>query len=230
LTAGLFAGAIAALGPRPWLAGLCFGLAVYKPQLGLLVPIALAAGGHWRSVLAATVTVAILAAACTMLFGAQVWADFFAGAGTARQVILDDNGVGYDKLVSVFAWLRLWRSPLRAAYAGQAIAAILVAAMTFRLWRSNDLRLQGAGLCLGALLVTPFALDYDLMLLAPAILLLAGDAMEHPKTPVAANFLFCLCVMPLFARGVAHSMALPLACWALAIGFGYSFSLAAKRV
>lgn len=230
LTAALFTAAMAALGQRPWLTGLCFGLAVYKPQLGLLVPVALAAGGHWRSVLAATATVAILAAGCTLLFGAQVWPEFFAGAGTAREVILEGNGVGYDKFVSVFAWLRLWRLPLAAAYAGQAIVAVLVAAMTFRLWRSQDLRLQGAGLCLGALLVTPFALDYDLMILAPAILLLAGDAMEHPKMRVSPNFLFCLWLVPLFARGVAHSVALPLANWAIAAGFVYNFSLAAKRV
>ena len=230
LTVALFAAAIAALGRRPWLAGLWFGLAAYKPQLGLLVPVALAAGGHWRSILAAAMTVALLAAACTLLFGAQVWPEFFAGAGEARRVILDGNGVGYDKLVSVFAWLRLWRLPLGAAYAGQAVAAILVAAMTYRLWRWNDLRLQGAGLCMGALLVTPFALDYDLMVLAPALLLLAVDAAEHPKTPFAANLLFCLWLVPLFARTTAHAMLLPLANWALAMGFAYNFSLAGKRV
>src|SRR3569833_1232408 len=91
LTAALFAAAIASLGVRPWLAGLCFGLAAYKPQLGLLVPFALAAGGHWRSFAAAARTLVVLAIVCTLLFGAQIWPEFLAGTGQSRQVILEQG-------------------------------------------------------------------------------------------------------------------------------------------
>jgi len=218
LTAALFAAAIASLGVRPWMAGLCFGLAAYKPQLGLLVPFALAAGGHWRSFAAAALTVVMLAIACTLMFGAPVWSEFFAGAGQARQAILESGGVGYDKMVSVFAWLRLWHVPVSAAYVGQGIATILVIAAILRLWRPGDMRLQGAALCLGAVLATPFALDYDLLILAPAILLLAGYEMDRPS-PFGATLLFVLCLAPLFARPVAHAMFLPLANWAVLSGF-----------
>lgn len=219
LTAALFAAALVSLGARPWLAGLCFGLAAYKPQLGLLVPFALAAGGHWRSFAAAALTLAVLAAACTLLFGEQIWPAFLGATGQSRQVILDSNGVGYAKMVSVFAWLRLWHLPVWCAYAGQAIAAILVLVMTVRLWRTGDPRLQGAGLCLGALLVTPFALDYDLMIAAPAILLLAAYEIEHRRIPFGATLLFTLWLVPLFSRGLANAMVLPLANWSLACAF-----------
>ena len=219
LTAALFAAAIASLGLRPWVAGLCFGLAAYKPQLGLLVPFALAAGGHWRSFAAAALTVFALAIASTLMFGALIWPEFFAGAGQARLAILEANGVGYDKMVSVFAWLRLWRLPVPAAYVGQGIATILVILLTLRLWRSGDVRLQGAALCLGAVLATPFVLDYDLMILAPAILLLAGYEMEKGQSPFGATLLFTLCLAPLFARSAAHMTLLPLANWAVLSGF-----------
>lgn len=219
LTAALFAAAIASLGVRPWLAGLCFGLAAYKPQLGLLVPFALAAGGHWRSFAGAALTFLVLAAACALLFGGQIWPEFFMGAGQARQVILESGGVGYTKMVSVFAWLRLWQLPVWCAYAGQAIAAILVIVLTIRLWRAGDPRLQGAGLCLGALLVTPFALDYDLMIAGPAILLLAAYQIEHRRIPFGVTSLFILWLVPLFARGLADAMVLPLASWSLAGAF-----------
>jgi hypothetical protein len=219
LTAALFAAALASLGSRPWLAGLCFGLAAYKPQLGLLVPFALAAGGHWRSFAAAALTIVALAAACTLLFGTQIWPEFLAGAGQSRQVILESDGVGYAKMVSVFAWLRLWRLPVGVAYAGQALAALLVIVMTIRLWRSGDPRLQGAGLCLGTVLVTPFALDYDLMIVAPAILLLAAYDIEHRRIPFGATLLFMLWLVPLFARGFASAMVLPLANWCVAGAF-----------
>jgi len=229
LTAGLFAAAIASLGMRPWLAGLCFGLAAYKPQLGILVPFALAAGGHWRSFAAAALTLVALASVCTLVLGGLIWPEFFAGAGLSRQVILESNGVGYAKMISVFAWLRLWRLPVWGAYVGQAIAAILVVAATVRLWRAGDPRLQGAGLCLGALLVTPFALDYDLMIIAPAILLLAAYEIEHRRISFGATLLFILWLVPLFARGVANAMVLPLANWSLVCAFLMTMKLNKKR-
>jgi alpha-1,2-mannosyltransferase len=214
LTAGLFAAAIASLGIRPWAAGVWFGLTAFKPQLGLLVPVALAAGGHWRTIAASTATVAVLAAGSTVLFGIQIWPEFLTGAVQARQAILDSNGVGYDKLVSVFAWLRLWQMPVAAAYAGQAVAAVLAAVAIVRLWRTGDVRLEGAALCIAALLATPFALDYDLMILAPAILLLAGRE-ETAAAPYGATLLLLLWLVPLFARSAAHALFLPLANWAL---------------
>jgi len=225
----LFAAAIASLGMRPWLAGLCFGLAAYKPQLGILVPFALAAGGHWRSFAAAALTLVALASVCTLVLGGLIWPEFFAGAGLSRQVILESNGVGYAKMISVFAWLRLWRLPVWGAYVGQAIAAILVVAATVRLWRAGDPRLQGAGLCLGALLVTPFALDYDLMIIAPAILLLAAYEIEHRRISFGATLLFILWLVPLFARGVANAMVLPLANWSLVCAFLMTMKLNKKR-
>ena len=218
LTTGLFVAAIASLGVRPWTSGVWFGLAAFKPQLGLLVPLTLAAGGHWRSFAAATATVAALAAASTALFGMQIWPEFLAGAVQARRVILESNGVGYDKFVSVFAWLRLWQMPVAAAYVGQAVAAVLAAVAIVRLWRTSDMRLQGAALCIAALLATPFALDYDLMMLAPAILLLVGRE-ETATIPYGKTLLILLWLMPLFARSAAHALFLPLANWALILVF-----------
>ncbi len=43
-------GACRLLGRRPVLAGVLFGLAAVKPQLGLLVPVALISARQWRSV------------------------------------------------------------------------------------------------------------------------------------------------------------------------------------
>jgi len=217
LTAALFATAIAFLKKRPWLAGLCFGLAAYKPQFGLLVPFALVAGGHWRSFAGATATVLGLMAASALAFGVRIWPEFLAGSDLARHVILEQDGVGYAKMVSVFAWLRLWHMPLAAAYTGQAIAALLALILVVRLWRpGGDLRLQGAVLCIGTLLATPFALDYDLMILAPALLLLAAyDAVNRP-IPFGATLLFVLWAMPLFVRSIASLTLIPMAPLALA--------------
>src|SRR5258708_23754680 len=56
LSAGLFGAALAMLAPRPVLSGVLFGLLAYKPQIGLLIPVALMAAGQWGPFLAAGVT------------------------------------------------------------------------------------------------------------------------------------------------------------------------------
>ena len=53
LTAGLFAAATWHIDRRPIVAGLLFGALCYKPHFGLLIPIALLAGGHGRAFVAA---------------------------------------------------------------------------------------------------------------------------------------------------------------------------------
>ncbi|MBI4985806.1 MAG: DUF2029 domain-containing protein, partial [Rhodocyclales bacterium] len=57
LTAGLVALGLANLARRPTLAGICIGLAAFKPHFGILLPLALVAGGHWQPFGVATITV-----------------------------------------------------------------------------------------------------------------------------------------------------------------------------
>ena len=46
LTTALLGGALQLLDRRPWLAGVLIGLLAYKPQFGVLIPVALLAGGR----------------------------------------------------------------------------------------------------------------------------------------------------------------------------------------
>src|SRR5215469_8428047 len=62
LTAALLGGALQLLDRRPWLAGMLIGLLAYKPQFGVLIPVALLAGQRWSSIAAAVATVAALVA------------------------------------------------------------------------------------------------------------------------------------------------------------------------
>ena len=220
LTAALFAFALSVLDSRPWPAGLAFGLVAYKPQLALLIPFALAAGGRWRAFLAAAVTVAALVALTSLFYGAECWREFFAAAQGSRQMILDQGRVGYEKMVSVFAWMRLWRAPLTPAYLVQTGVALAVLVETIRIWRTDaDPRLKGAALCLGTLLATPFALDYDLMLLAPAVALIAMHGIEKRFAPYQASLLSLLWLMPLLERPLAGGLLLPVAAWSVIAGF-----------
>src|SRR5713101_9275536 len=80
LTAGVFGAATLLIDRRPIAAGLLFGALCYKPQFGVLVPVALAAAGQWRAFAAAGATVAALVLASLVAFGAGTWEAFFAAA------------------------------------------------------------------------------------------------------------------------------------------------------
>jgi len=98
--------------------------------LGLLIPFALIAGGRWKTFAGAAITVAALILVNILVFSMESWGAFFSATNFARIAILDQNAVGYEKLVSVFAALRLWHAPLALAYGLQALAAIAVIGAT----------------------------------------------------------------------------------------------------
>ena len=58
---------------RPILSGVLFGLLAFKPQLGVLVPIALVAAGLWRTIAAAVATVLVCIVASSLAYGVGLW-------------------------------------------------------------------------------------------------------------------------------------------------------------
>jgi hypothetical protein len=220
LTAALFAGAIALLDRRPVIAGLLFGLLAYKPQFGILILLVLAATARWRSFAAAGATVAALVLLATLTFGAEIWSAFLASTHFSRTVVLEQGGTGFEKIQSVFAAVRLWGGSVDLAYAAQAAATLGVAAALVVLWRSRaSMASKGAGLCLGALLATPYCLDYDMMLLAPAIALLAADGRARGFFPYERTVLAALWLVPIATRGVAGASHIPLGLIVMAFAF-----------
>src|SRR5262245_53598450 len=69
LTGSLLGAALLSLERRPVLAGLFIGLLAYKPQFGILLPVALAAAGQWRAFASAALTAGIFAAVSLAAFG-----------------------------------------------------------------------------------------------------------------------------------------------------------------
>jgi len=211
LTAALLGGGLAVLDRRPIVAGILFGLLAYKPQFGLMIPLALAAGGHWRSFAAAAGTVALLALAATLTFGPDVWHAFLESSRFARLVVLEQGDPGFHKMQSLFAWARMWGAPIPLAYATQGALAAGVAAALVWLWRGRaSYPLKAAALCLGTILATPFTFDYDMMLLAPAIAFFAADGFARGFAPWEKTALAALWLMPLVARSLAQITLIPI--------------------
>jgi alpha-1,2-mannosyltransferase len=211
LTAALLAGGLVALDRRPVLSGVVFGLLAYKPQFGLMIPIALIASGRWRSFLAAGATVALLVIATTIIFGPHEWQAFLDSAAFARVVALEQGDVGWYKMQSSFAWARMWGASIPLAYALQGGFVVALGATLAWLWRSAASEpLKAAALCLAAVLATPFTFDYDMMVLAPAIAFMTADGLARGFGPWEKTMLAALWLTPLVARSVAHVTLIPL--------------------
>src|SRR5579863_6814675 len=211
LTAALMGGALVLLDRRPLAAGILFGLLVYKPQYGLLLPVVLAVSGRWKCFAAAAITVVLLSIATTLAFGASVWSAFLESTHFTRVVVLEQGNTGWYKIQSVFAWARMWGAPIPLAYAMQGAATVALAAALARLWRSGaPYPLQAAALCLATILATPYSFDYDMMLLAPALAFVVGDGFNRGFGPWEKTILAVLWLMPLGARSIAHVSLIPL--------------------
>lgn len=211
LTAALIALALVNLGARPVLAGLLFGLLAYKPQFGLLIPVVLIAGGHWRAFGAATATVIALAFVATLAFGADIWSAFLASTHFTRVVVLEQGDTGWHKIQSVFSWVRMWGGPIPLAYAAQGAVTLATGASLAWLWRGEAaFGLKAAALVTGTLIATPYSLDYDFVILAPAIAWLACEGMRRGFLAWEKSALALAFIMPIAARSVAQHTAIPL--------------------
>jgi hypothetical protein len=211
LSAALFGAGALWLQRRPWLAGVCLGALAYKPHLGLMIPLALALGGRWKTFAAAAASVALLAGASLGLFGLDAWRGFLGDSGLARAT-LEQGLVGDAKMQSAFAAVRLWGGPVALAYAAQAAVALGAAGgLVWLRRRAPDSGAEGPAMIVAALVASPFLLDYDLVILAAPLAWLLrqgadGGFRDWEKTTLAAAF-----VLPAVSRTLATQAHLPLA-------------------
>jgi hypothetical protein len=209
--AAMFAGGIALVDRRPVLAGVLFGLLTYKPHLGLLIPVALIAGRYWRSFAAAAVTAVLLALVSGLALGWDTWAGFFANAHINRD-LLDSNPGMWPRMPTVYLAGRWLGVPSLAAYALQAVCALGAAAAVFAVWRKGaPLPVRAFALIVGAFLATPYAWDYDLVVLAVAAVWYWAQAKADGWRPGEKIMLAALVLMPLGAPWLAFYAHLQLA-------------------
>ena len=211
LTAALIAFGLLMLERRPVLAGIAIGLLAYKPQYGLILPVLMVAGGHWRAIAAAGATVLAMAGAATLALGPDIWPAFLANAAAARTSLLDHSAVGYEKMQSLFAALRLWGVPVAGAYAGQGLVTAAVAlTIAATVLRGADRRLTAALTIVGVVLATPFSLDYDLALLGPAVAFSVAHGLERGFAPFERSLYALAWFTPLVGRALTGATGLPL--------------------
>jgi hypothetical protein len=228
LTAALLGAGLHWLDRRPWLAGLLIGCLAYKPQFGVLIPIALLAGQRWSTIGAAIVTVATLVALSFAALGGNVWHAFADSLNFTQTVVLEQGDTGWEKIQSIFSAVRNWGGGLATAYAAQGALALLLAASLAWLWHSDAaFELKAAALAAGSLLATPYVLDYDLVVLAVAIVFLARHGLKHGFRDFEISLLAAAWLVPLLSRAIAGATGIPLGLMVLLALYGFILRRAA---
>ncbi len=166
---------------QPILAGLLIGLLCYKPQLGLLVPVALASAGLWRTFGAACLTVLGMAVTATVLFGWKIWQAWI-DMLPAYSYWFDHGPVMPTLMPTVSGNLRMMGCSLFIANAGQALTTFVVMVLVWLCYKHGPGRLATAALLAGTFLATPHALFYDLPIVTAAMALFISERLETGAT------------------------------------------------
>lgn len=219
LTGTLLAFGLIVLRSKPILAGTLFGLLSYKPHLGLLLPVALMAGGHWKSAISATCTVLGLALASALAFGLDPFLAF--PQQLDRVLALVNNATEIKRLQSIYALTRTLGGSADAAMALQLAATVGLIALIAWTWRSPNYSdsLKAAALAAAMTLASPYQFVYDLVILTVAQAFFLRHLAETSQNPsaldigglVAANvciFWFANTAIPLGVVGSLMVLAL----------------------
>lgn len=182
-SAAFMGGALLLLDRTPVVSGALFGLLIYKPHIGLLIPVALIAGRRWRTLAATAATVAVLIIVSIALFGWSIWPDYLHFAQMLRVAVLEDGTGIWHRMVSVFVFALRLTSSVPVAYAVQAASALIAAGVVATAWyRDAPVTLRNSALMLGTMLATPYLQDYDLVMSAFVAVWLYGAAKDDQKS------------------------------------------------
>jgi arabinofuranan 3-O-arabinosyltransferase len=202
LTASLLGASLLLLERRPVLAGVFIGCLTYKPQFGVLVPVALIAANHWRACASAAVTAALLGLASVAGFGVDGWVAFpraLFAQGSETLFASPDWGFLFQ---TVYGLILVLHGGAALAWLAQSLVTVGVGIIVWLVWRSPvRYALKAATLSAGALIATPYALAYDLAMIAIPVAFLAGDQircglLRGEQTTMIALFVASLAIIP----------------------------------
>jgi hypothetical protein len=202
LTASLLGASLLFLERRPVLAGMFVGCLTYKPQFGVLFPVALIATRRWRACVSATVTAIFLGVASVAAFGVDGWTALphaLFAEGSETMFASPDWGF---MLQTVYGLILVLHGGPALAWLAQSVATAGAGVFVWLVWRSPvRYALKAATLSAGALIASPYAFAYDLAAIAIPVAFLASDQIEHgllrgEQITLIALFVVSLAVIP----------------------------------
>lgn len=173
---------------REFLAGLAFGCFIFKPQLGVAAAVVFVASRRWKVIAGALLSASAQLAAAWIYYGPdplRTWIQLLWRVPSLLPLL-------EPKLYQTHCLRTFWTMLLpwpRLDLALYIVSALLTLALAARCWQSTlSLPLRYSALQLATVLVAPHLTVYDLVVLAPAFLLLSDWIVVQPDVqPDHAN-------------------------------------------
>jgi hypothetical protein len=188
---------------RHWLAGIFLGFLVFKPQFLVAIPLVLLFARAWKSLAGLAIAVAAQLALARIYFGPTVMQAYI---DTLSQLSRVNNSAELSLApIQMHSWRAFWSLLIpwpQFAFALYVLSSIAIIGIATLVWKSSaPLALRYSALTLAAVLVNPHLFIYDLLVLAPALLLLVDWTLANahaPSSPMLQLLLYLAFLLPLF--------------------------------
>ena len=202
LALACFTGAYLSLRSRhEFVAGIALGCLAFKPQLALAAVVIFISAGCWKILLGAALSGLTQFLAGVLYYGSQGFRDWLWMLGNLRSALPFLEPKIYQTYCLRTFWAMLLPIP-RLAFILYVLSAAALLGITIFLWRrsSTPLSVRFSALLLTTVLVAPHLTVYDLVILAPAFLLLSDWLISLPMKRVKGQIgaaLYCVYLFPL---------------------------------
>jgi alpha-1,2-mannosyltransferase len=199
LSVALLYGGFRLLDRVPASAGILLGLLSYKPQIWVLVPLALLAARQWRAMGWMIGTVVVLSLASLVTFGAGSWLAFLDAAQHAAspQAANEMFERIFPQMTTLLAAARIVSLPPQLESALQLASALLAIAVVWHAFRHYGSSVPRTAVMVTAtFLISPYTLNYDMLLLMPAVVLLFQQAVAQKFLPLERMIYLLLWLAP----------------------------------
>jgi len=184
------------------LAGLAVGSLIFKPQLGIASAVLFVFANEWNVVAGAVAAASIQLGLAWMHYGSGVMRLYWEALVHVKDVspLLEPRLYQTHSLRSLWSLFLPWP---QVAFASYVITTIGVLVLIIRCWqRRASLDLRYAALLVGTVLVSPHLTVYDLVILAPAFLLLSEWILANLQSQFGRTLQILLySCYPLFLLG-----------------------------
>ena len=207
ITGSLILLSFAVMKPRPILAGVLIGLLTFKPQLGVLFPILLLMLRQWTVIISASVTTVCLFAASALAFGLEPWGSYFIDVMPLQKIILQNAQAPFSDMVpSLYMTGKTLGLGDAMSMSLQTISTVFAILGVIWVWgRARDYALQIAFSCVAILLLSPYVVIYDMMVIAPAAYLYYQHMAKQPNKShvVCGSVALFVGFLPITSQGLS---------------------------
>jgi Glycosyltransferase family 87 len=163
-----------------FLAALAMGCLIFKPQLGLAVAVVFIFTKRWKIVAGAILSAFVQLAIGWMHYGTTTMLNYLDALTRTGQImaLLEPRPYQTHSLRTFWTMILPWPG---IAFAVYVVSAVVILFLLIRCWKNgSELNIKFGALLVATVLVSPHLTVYDLVILAPAFLLLVDRTLAHP--------------------------------------------------